>query len=429
MRAAKKLDDRLEILVDSSVWTWLVNSGSLHKSNATPLRSGKSMKLDSEACQKLASGVVFGHLLGIQPSLRIQPGAAGRMRNWNVIGEELARYGIALDAEAQQRMASGDSDVLSDALMEIYESFHSTSQAPTRSRPSEPRPQPSHGVYYDHDDEDEEDEDEDISAFFWPNSGKSTQRSVESSSVPNIHRSQPYAAASGGSIELIRVLGASLSAQLGINEDRACEMVAGPQRAQLQEYLQYGRIGQRHGHGQFDGIGEWVRASYVDSARLTFLIGRQPTHLRMLLDVFSPGLLSSDYETALWTARLLGRVVYDVCIDPSLGALAWAWFIEPKGGFYALLQCYSQHQDLLLALWPLLDTIAGPHLLQLFADELPRRMPDPETRLGFLHELMSPMAESALTRSSQVTEGVVKIVLESAMSNADPEQSNDQLRM
>lgn len=97
--------------------------------------------------------------------------------------------------------------------------------------------------------------------------------------------------------------------------------------------------------GEYEPVVAWYQEVYANSKHLTNLIQNEEgtTALLMVLNILKIGLLSKNYDVAVWCCRLLAKMAYDFSNNDMIGP-AWDWFINLNdGGIEPCLQCVKRH--------------------------------------------------------------------------------------
>eukprot|EP00742_Colponemidia_sp_Colp-10_P006574 GILJ01007045.1.p1 GENE.GILJ01007045.1~~GILJ01007045.1.p1 ORF type:complete len:1707 (-),score=396.78 GILJ01007045.1:173-5251(-) len=413
--------------IKAEVFRWLVDRGVVRENAGSIRNKDGSIALDPTSSAAFENGIPFSKLIrAVAQKLEIDGDSlpsldtlksvatpAAKLYNWNLVAPALRSLSVHIDQDTKALIVAGDGELVAEMIEQLYSLDHQPPQPPqpphakaasglaaanqqgkrTASHGSKQQPAPSsrHSIETDSTGQEEE----------------SDQVVLRGIDLRTFSESKPLEDAE----TCLEFLLLSLCQSLGLRCKQSLGLLSNNTK-----FL--GHLLVKGIKNQFNSIIQWFQDVFANVHNLTNRLAAEPESIGFILSAFCAGLLSRDYEVALWACRLYSRLAQEL-VDAGLGDRAWEWFVSKKAGLEATVLCFKRHPDTKLALWPVIEQFSRTNLLDLYSNHLRRLIPDPANLMDLIHEFLSPMVESRLSREVCISSGLVDYLLELGIRHSD----------
>lgn len=88
--------------------------------------------------------------------------------------------------------------------------------------------------------------------------------------------------------------------------------------------------------GNYDPLLKWLQFIDLNSNKLISVIRTDDESIEIALETLKSGLLSKNSDIAIWTSRLLVKLIEEM-IEQNLEPAIWNWFCKDSGGLNTCL--------------------------------------------------------------------------------------------
>jgi len=152
--------------------------------------------------------------------------------------------------------------------------------------------------------------------------------------------------------------------------------------------------------GNFNSILKWLQFLDLNSSHLISLIKSDEESINIVLDTLRPGLLSKSNDVALWTYRLLLKLIEEL-FELNLQPVIWNWFCKDSGGLSTCLLSLKKHTNVNDYIGTLFVMLGKDNISELLTMELKKNISDNLEYINLIHGFLDVFTNTK-TISAQV---------------------------
>ena len=139
--------------------------------------------------------------------------------------------------------------------------------------------------------------------------------------------------------------------------------------------------------GNFDPILKWLQFLDLNSSSLISIVRTDDESIDIVLETLKSGLLSKSNEIAIWTCRLITKLIEEL-IELDLQPIIWDWFCRDSGGLSTCLTSLKKQSNIKDSIGNIFVMIGKDNISELLTIELKKLMSDSLEYINLVHSFL-----------------------------------------
>ncbi|KAL4454999.1 hypothetical protein ABPG74_006381 [Tetrahymena malaccensis] len=400
--------------VDSGVYDWLKELKLVY--GRVKQLQNQNIMISDEQAKLFQNGIQLGKLLTqitdnynvINDVARLKnlQNPSTRVYNWNIIQNCLKCIDYKLEGEIKSLIVSGDNEMLSDLLKELYKTF--------KLKPQLQLPNINQiNQSFSHNNSS-------IRSITNENNMSYPIDYFENQLINNEELNDPNRVdisqidinkRLSDCTSLLEFILVGLCKELNLKPKQAVGLLANNNK-----YLAVGLI--KGMKTSFQPLCNWLQNVYVNIKTVLGFIEKEESDLFRFLDMIKPGLQSSSEQVALWSTRIISKVAFEVS-NTDILPQTYQWFIRENGGLQSCVLCLKRHKVIKMNVVQIITQIAKYNLSDLFIVQLRKLFDDIKEYIRYISLIFPNLMEMQNYKEELLANRILDFWIEQSQKIAD----------